>query len=151
MYKLIYTAKGEAAKVSPEDYNWLNQWKWRLSESGYFVRLTTICNKRVRFFMHREIVGAGKGEEVDHIDLDRVNNQRNNLRICTINGNKRNRIRRADSTMRYKGVYRGQHRKYGARIQKKHLGYFETQEDAARAYDKAAKELFGEFARLNFP
>jgi hypothetical protein len=96
-------------------------------------------------------------EHCDHIDGNGLNNQRSNLRLSIRHGNHKNASKKnVLSTSLYKGVYfyKAGHT-WRAEIQCDHerhfLGDFEIEEDAAHAYDKKAKELFGEFARLNFP
>lgn len=113
-----------------------------------------------RLIVHNDLIKQCQAEQVDHIDRDRLNNRRNNLRICTAIQNAANRS--AKEGKRFKGVF---HRKYlktrpfvsyvdsksrGNR-KRQYLGYYDTAEEAARAYDCAAKEIWGEFAFLNFP
>jgi hypothetical protein len=106
--------------------------------------------------MHREIMGVLDKPDIliDHIKRNPLNNQRSNLRTCNHNENARNRTGRGKS--KYLGVsfYPNIRLRYKVTIwiNKKsvHLGYFAMEEEAARAYDKAAKEHFGEFANLNF-
>jgi hypothetical protein len=96
-----------------------------------------------------------EGMEVDHQDGDGLNNRRSNLRICTHQNNSRNMRRHRDSASRFKGVSWWKTRQiWRAYIvvdnKQKGLGYYNNDTDAARAYDAAAKKLFGEFANLNF-
>jgi hypothetical protein len=94
------------------------------------------------------------GKMVDHINRDTLDNTRENLRVATRAENLRNSKLRSDSKCNFKGVSKKGNR-FIARIQisvdkRLHLGYFNTEEDAARAYDAAAKQYFGNFANLNF-
>lgn len=109
--------------------------------------------------MHRLVVGAEPGQQVDHVNRDGLDNRRANLRLATNGQNRANS--RSASASGYKGVYRvpnkGVYRttdKWRAQIRAGgriiHLGYFGDAETAARAYDAAAREYFGEFARGNF-
>lgn len=156
----IELTRGYKAQVDDEDFEWVNQWKWR-SEIGYnntiYAVRTDYGNgdrkKNVR--MHRFILGVtDMSIQVDHIDRNGLNNQRGNLRIAT---NQQNSINQAgcDKTSKYKGVYlnKGKH-KYSAQIKVNyksiHIGHFDSEIDAAKAYDRKAKEIFGEFAYLNF-
>jgi len=102
--------------------------------------------------MHNEIMGF-KG--ADHIDHDGLNNQKSNLRKANQGQNCANRKKSTTAKSFYKGVYWNEkNKKWKVSIMKngksRHLGYFALEIDAAIAYDKAATELFGEFANLNF-
>lgn len=105
--------------------------------------------------LHRLILNAPTGEMVDHINGDAMDNRRSNLRLCSAADNSRNRKRHKNKVGKYKGTYFLRDRKkWQAHIRINYklvwLGRYNTEEDAARAYDTAAKKHFGEFARLNF-
>lgn len=105
--------------------------------------------------MHRLIIGAEKGQLVDHRDLDGLNNQRSNLRVCGSAQNALNRVKQKGAfSSQFKGVskregqdvWRAAINIAGRRIR---LGNFKIEIEAARAYDKAAVEHHGEFANIN--
>ena len=159
MARIIPLTQGRQAIVDDADYEWLSQHKWYVTKV-YAARWTGSRQE----YMHREIMEAGPAVQVDHIDHDTFNNQRGNLRLTTAQGNARNRKpqQRRDGSKRhtpYKGVSVSSYipksgkRRYNAVISPngKHifLGSFKTPEDAARAYNEAARNLYGEFAWLN--
>lgn len=118
-------------------------------------RNTTYAVHRKDILLHRFLMGLQKGDprQVDHEDGDGLNNRRNNLRICTPQQNSRNHQGKRDN-QKYKGIY-VERDKYAASIwngtKQIYLGSFLSMQDAARAYDAKAREVFGEFAWLNFP
>jgi len=167
--KQIPLTQGKFALVDDEDFEYLSQWKWNVSLSkkgntGYAVRSQRYGRIKISICMHRLIMGLENGDkrQVDHIDHDGLNNQKQNLRACTAQENQRNTTSRKNSSSKYLGV-RLQKRKLKKtnseresiqariRIHGKliHLGCFNTEEAAALAYNEKALELFGEFANLN--
>jgi len=152
--RLIPLTRGYSAQVDDEDFDELSRWKWRYKD-GYAVRTTSRRLGMQTIFMHREILQTPEGMQTDHKNRgDTLNNQRANLRICTIAQNAANRRVQRNNTSGYKGVYQHKGRKnwyayihVGGRSI--HLGSFDSPEDAARAYDEAAGKYFGEFAGLN--
>jgi len=137
--------------VDAADYEWLSQWKWHL-QNGYAVRR----EKTKLIFMHRQIMQPPPGMVVDHQNRNKLDNTRDNLLVCTQQENCFNRSQRNGSSSRFRGVsYSKSARKWVARItfrgRRLHLGCFAEEVDAARAYDRAAVELFGDFASVNFP
>ena len=157
--KEIATTDGKTVLIDDEDYDLVTQYSWAVfhhrrgsDELGYTV-LATIDGRLQA--MHRLILGFPDAF-VDHINGDRLDNRRSNLRPCTVQQNNCNRRVNHNSRSQLKGVKpstRG--RKWEARIRVhghlQHLGMFSTPEDAARAYDAAARESFGPFARCNYP
>lgn len=153
--KLIPLTKGHTAIVDATDYDWLNQWNWTVFETRGLFYAYRKCMKR-QIFMHRFIFDAKESEDVDHKDHDGLNNRRNNLRSCVQAQNGCNRGAPKTNTSGFKGVcFNKEAGKWQANIQsnkkQNHLGLYATREDAARAYDAAARELHGEFAFQNFP
>jgi len=149
--RMIPLTDGSYAYVDAADYEWLSRWTWH-REDGYPTR----PDKGKDITMHRLIMQPPEGMVVDHIDGNRANNCRVNLRICTRSENNRNHRKRSDSSSPYKGVfYDKRSHRWGAKCQYRgerlRFGYFDTAMEAARAYDRKAVELFGPFARLNFP
>lgn len=168
MVREVELTQGQVALVDDEDYEWLSQWKWYVIKKtvkgkfyGFYaartVRFLKSNGKLVKrtIFMHREILETPDGFLTDHIDHNGLNNQRVNLRIALPFQNQGNRLGNRLSKSQYKGVswHKEKHKwqsKIKTKVKIKHLGYFESEIDAALAYDKAAKEVFGEFAYLNF-
>ena len=151
--KKIPLTQGRFALVDDEDYDFLMQWKWHFN-CGYAIRTESIDGKPKKYRMHREIMRPGKGVQVDHIDHDGLNNKRKNLRNATHTQNRRNTPTYKNSTSGYKGVsWYAKLQKWAAQInikgKRKRIGYFDTKESAARKYNEAAKEEYGEFAYLN--
>jgi hypothetical protein len=153
--KFIPLVYGGFAIVDADDYERLVKYKWYcyyLGSSSYAYR--TVGNTRI--LMHREILNAPKGMVVDHKDGNGLNNRKRNLRLCTPTQNLLNRRPTLGSSSKYKGVCRDKsRRRWLARIgfnnKDIHLGRFDNEIEAAKAYDRMAKKLFGEFAYLNFP
>jgi hypothetical protein len=152
----IPLTKGKFALVDSEDYYRLARYKWCSSTCG---AKTFYAGRRLAggtINMHRLIMDAPSHLVVDHIDHNGLNNTKANLRLCTFAQNARNTRPNKGASSRYKGVsWKKSAKKWSAMIRcnKKisHLGSFENEIAAAKAYDKKAAEFFGEFAYLNFP
>jgi len=150
MRKIALT-KGFVTQVDDKDFDFLNQWKWYVyidRKYIYAIRKDQKTGKRIR--MHRVILNAPDGILVDHKDHDGLDNRRNNIRLCT---NSQNQANKYGKRKEFKGVYK-EWNHFRARIKFNnkniHIGNFKTNIEAAKAYDNKAKELFGEFALLNF-
>lgn len=129
---------------------------WRPLAKGHTTYARVCLHGSLELRLHRVIADATRDQIVDHIDGNGLNCIRSNLRVTDFTGNARNRRKGDNCTSRYKGVaLHKQSGKWSAQIkvrgEKKHLGLFPIEEDAARAYDAAAIAAFGEFASLNFP
>lgn len=155
--RAIPLANSDAVAIVDEaDYAALSTSRWLLHSAGYACRTEKRDGKRVTVLMHRVILGAPNGVNVDHRDGRPLNNRRANLRPCTQSQNCANAKKRESASSRYKGVARS-YRPVGWRAQatlhrrNTSIGYFATEEEAARAYDAFMRKHFGEFARTNFP
>lgn len=147
----IALGDGFTAYVDAGDYEWLSRWQWSM-RGGYAARM----EKRTPIYMHRAIANPPEGMIVDHKNRNKLDNTRDNLRVCTQQQNAGNRSKRRGTHSRFAGV--GFNKQYGkhfaavnARGERFFLGYFANEVEAARAHDAKAVELYGEFARLNFP
>lgn len=146
--KKIYLTHGGYTKVDDEDYEWLSSWNWYQDNHGY--ARSWVENQHTR--LHRLIMNRPKGM-VDHINGDKLDNRRNNLRIVTPSQNAINKKIRRDSKTGIRGVrYRWQYGFWQARITREgkrvSLGHFKTKEEATKAYQKAAPQVYGEYARI---
>ena len=157
--KEITLTQGKVATVDDGDFETLSCFKWcavKVKTGHYYAMRSIRANgKKVNISMHRAIMQAQKGNEIDHRDRNPLNNQRDNLRFCTHQQNGMNRAKTTNTASRYKGVTWSRHTgKWQASIMhdKKsiYLGVFPAEEDAARAYDVAARERFGEYCKTNF-
>ena len=178
MVKHIPLTRGRVAIVDDEDYDWLSKFNWSAKPRRCSKYSRPPPNSRRKFYatrissrkdirdgkphlilMHRVIAATPEGLVTDHINGDTLDNRRENLRICTPSQNAANK-RGVRCSSSYKGVIPNPDKRckrserWRAQIQhnRKHIliGYFASQVEAAEAYDAKAKELFGEFARINF-
>lgn len=148
----IPLSQGMWAVVDDEDYDALAAHKWYF-KSGYAMRAVRVVEpgrrqKIVR--MHREVLSAKEGLQVDHINHDTLDNRKENLRLCTHAQNQHNRL--PQGAVPYKGVIKKRGR-YAAKLMvdgmQVWLGMFDTPEEAALAYNEAARKHNGEYAWLN--
>lgn len=150
--KLITLTKGQVAIIDDEDWELVSRYSWVYAGAGYAYARQK--GKKNPITMHSLIANPGRGREVDHIDRNRLNNRRTNLRVCNRKENSRNRATRAHSSQFCGVCWDKRTKKWAAYIQIDYktlfLGYFPTELAAAMAYDIAAYDLHGEFANLNF-
>lgn len=154
--KKIPLTKGAFAVVDDDMFDSLSQHHWFLSSNGYAMRNCAIGNgKYSAMCMHRQILNLEKGDkkDVDHINMDHLDNRKENLRICTRSENMRNRGKNKNNKSGYKGVsWFARDSKWVAGIKhngkRKYLGLFDDPALAHEAYKKVALELHGEFAKM---
>lgn len=158
--KEIPLTRGKVTIVSDWRFEELSKFKWNaLLGMGKFYaarKSNTKNGKRYLILMHRIIAGTPDGMDTDHINGDTLDNRDENLRTCNPSQNQANQRKKTSHSSRFKGVDYCKHRgKWRARIRYKkklsHIGLFDSEVDAARAYDAKARELQGEYAATNFP
>ena len=151
--KKIPLTQGKYALVDNEDYLELSKYKWCLNTNGYAVR--RVGGRKAKLtIMHRVIIGAQDGQEVDHISRNKLDNRRSNLRFATRAQNTANTPPSVRNTSGLKGVHWLKSRDkwqvrigYGGRVLS--LGYYKDKTEAAKAYNNKAVELYGDYAWLN--
>ena len=147
------------ALIDDDLYEELRKFKWSLEKSRhtfYAVRKEIVYGENHYIKMHRQIMGLKKGDGVivDHKDHNGLNNQKNNLRNATISQNNQNSRSRKNSTSKYLGVAffkatKKWHSQISVNKKLKHIGFFNTEVEAALAYNKMASKFYGEYANLN--
>lgn len=153
--KEIKLTRGKSAIIDDDDFEELSKYRWCDDGRGYATRHVIAPSGEPKSMkMHIQIAGLQKGLQIDHIDGNPLNNRRENLRHVTGSQNQYNQKSNRGGSSQYKGVsWHKQIKKWTARIKAegktKNLGCFKAEEDAARAYNKIAKETWGEYARLN--
>lgn len=142
---------GRTALIDDADAPEILRYSWYVNSKGYAERS---AGRRRKVIMHRQLMEGCTAPEIDHVNGNKLDNRRVNLRGVTASQNQMNKGKQPNCTSRYKGVsWNKAARKWMARITKdgstRYLGSFESEREAARIYNKAARELFGEYARLN--
>lgn len=159
--KSIKLTQNQITWVDEWNFDYYNQWNWQAQfddslQDYYAIRTDGKRPNQVRIFLHREIAKTQKGWICDHINHNTLFNLESNLRNVTSSQNSQNRNISKRNTSGYKGVswHKGA-KKFLSCIghggKSTHLGYYIDPLDAAKAYDVAAWEFFGEFAKYNFP
>jgi hypothetical protein len=161
MKKLQLTNSWRHARVDDEDFELLNEERWQLQPNGAIARGISLGGRGTSrtIYLHRVIMNAPSGMCVDHRNHDKLNNQKNNLRIATKRQNAHNSLKqKPETSSRFKGVYlpsdfASRKKPWRAYINLPYgmiiLGSFETETEAAQSYNRAAKKHFGKFALLN--
>ena len=155
--KIIPLTQDEFALIDDEDFDIINLFKWYVKRDGNNIYARTdleINRKKYIISMHRLILNVPKGKDTDHKSGNGLDNQKNNLRICTCQQNQWNQRGHRNKSSEYKGVsWQYDKNKWRATIKYNYkqiyLGTYRDEVIAAKAYDFVAINLFGEFARLN--
>ena len=155
--KLLPLTNGQFAKVDDDIYEQIKNYTWRVSERGY-VNRNEMRKGRVQrtVYLHKLVCPSPLGMKTDHINGDKYDCQKSNLRVCTQRQNIQNKSKQKNGKSIYKGVYPHPINKTwiaGMTVNNKsvYLGSFKEERHAAMCYDIWAKDLHGEFAKLNFP
>lgn len=149
--KMIQLTKSQWAKVDDEDFDFLSTFKWhvRFNRRNKYA-ITMMCNKSVS--MHRLLLSAERGEVVDHINHDGLDNRRSNIRIVTGSMNQYNRLPNDNCASQFKGVIKNR-KKWSSQIKVNgrsiYLGSYDDEVLAAKIYNTAAEYFFGKHACLN--
>lgn len=156
--KKIELTKGYFALVDNKDFEYLNKWSWhaKVAKRTVYARRDFKKNKKkLNIWMHREILKlTDRDQNVDHIDSNGLNNQKNNLRVCTNSQNSQNMRKHSDNLSGYKGVhFMKSHKLWVAQLTFNYkrvlFSYHKTKEEAALAYNQAALKYHGPYAKLN--
>lgn len=154
----IVLSSGHTTVIDDADFPIIDGYGWYLSVgkgvNKLYVQARSKSDYRVKVLMHRLILGVSGNVQVDHRDGNGLNNRRDNLRECTQSQNLANQIRhdKDKTTSPYKGVDRNRNMwraRIGINGKRINLGQFDSEIMAASMYNKAALEVFGEFARIN--
>ena len=152
--KTIPLSRGLEVIVDDDDYERFSKYKWHAHpQRNNLYAGRALKNFRVEV-MHRIIVGAEKGEMVDHLNRNTLDNRKENLRIATIHHNNHNRVKGFRNKTGLRGVSVSEPHRWRASIRRngvtQHLGCFASPAEAAKAYDQAAILIYGEHAVTNF-
>lgn len=147
-YAEVVLTKGKVALIDLSDVDAVQKHQWYFS-SGYAITNTP---NNGRLYLHRFLLQPSNKQLVDHINRDKLDNRKNNLRICKSSDNNHNRA--LNNPNGFRGItWNKRKHKWASQIsignKNKGLGYFTSKLDAARAYDEKALELYGRYARLN--
>lgn len=152
----VQLTQGKVALISPEDGGRVLARKWHAIWTGHAWYAASGWGGK-RLYLHRFLMDAQRGRYVDHKNGNGLDNRRGNLRDCSQSQNMANMAKWKVGPSGFRGVFfdhRGRKKPWSASLtcagKKQYLGCYQTAEEAAHAYDNAARKVFGEFARTNF-
>lgn len=149
--KKLPLSQGKYALVDDEDFEFLNKWHWSYSRHHTSGGTVLRNDKGKMIKLHRQIMGAKSGQQVDHINRDRLDNRRSNLRFCDNSQNRANSKIRKDNQSGYAGVHFNKDKKKWQAIlyfhsKKYFLGYFTDKNNAIKARQEAESKIFKDYA-----
>ena len=157
----IYLTHSKETIIDSNDYETVAKFRWYATKKykiWYAARTARKNGRRITEFLHRFLLNAKKGQCVDHINGNGLDNRQSNLRLCSVKQNQHNRKKYMSASSEYKGVCKRRRIKswvFSAQIltngKQRRIGCFKNEIDAAIAYDIEAVKCFGKYARLNFP
>ena len=155
MSKRIPLTRGLFTVVDDDDYGWLSEFSWYAQKDsrGKLYAATSVMDSIE--YLHRMIMDEDGDTKVDHLNGDTLDNRKENLEVTGTSENAMNRVKtKNNKSSKFKGVTKMKSGKWKAHIglddEDIHIGYFESEEEAAKAYDEKALEMFGNKAKLNF-
>lgn len=153
-YRWVPLTQERFALIDESDAAAVLRFAWCFHHTGYAYRGEYIGGKMKSVSLHRFLMDFPEKQEVDHVNGDRLDNRRSNLRLVNFQQQTRNKMTRPTRNAPYKGVFwMKKNRKWQAQIccdgKLRYLGLHLSAEDAARVYNAAATEMFGQHARLN--
>lgn len=137
-------------RIDRTNFKWLSQWRWTLNPQGYVRRIEYRNGKQVQVFMHHEVMGLKPGGSMrtDHIDRNKLNNRKRNLRVATTAMNSANTVVQKRSKSGVKNVYANKYGTFDAYItvnrKRRHLGSFKTIDEAALVAKREHEKVYGE-------
>jgi hypothetical protein len=156
MKHIEVNVKGKVVLIDLEDSVLFESRTWRINDYGYVYSSKTRIGHKKQIFLHRFILGYSGELLVDHINRNKLDNRKSNLRLVTATQNVANSVKQNNCSSKYKGVaWRKDRKKWHAQIlinnKHVHIGYFNDETEAAKAYDSYVMKYKCEYASINFP
>lgn len=153
--KILKLTNGGHTKLDDRDFEWANQWKWQQNKDGYAIRSGYARYQSGRYiYLHRELLTISETKKHgDHINHNRLDNRRKNLRVCTYQQNNANKSKQKNNTSGFTGVTKSRNTWKAFTYfnnQRIHIIQTTDKEEAAYIRDQFVLQLFGNFANTNF-